>query len=392
MALICRKPRFLFSPRTDPQKFQSFLHHEFAQSRGCEESTLKAVEEQHVLERLRAYAFNSSHFVWLISNFRFLESTTGWIFAVTRKFGVNLIALEPLPSYEFFLDDDFLDAMEELRASLPPGPTAFVAIGSKFASLLNLDGFYNLQIGKEPWVRLGSHEPVGNRGKGVRAARNQAIRAGITVENWKLSDVHRKPELRARVDEIHEHWLTRTSISLEGFLLKTNPWKLMDDRCCFLARNEKGQIEGVLIATPITSLQGWYLEDMWLAENHARGIGELLTLESMRFLNEMGSRYVSLGLIPMTDLNFGMNDSLVQNDRPRVFSIGMWTLAKILKTFYNADGLVLFRKRFNVEYWSSTFVSVRVTKKFWFMKSIQWLQVMVALLVAHRPKFYFNKK
>jgi lysylphosphatidylglycerol synthetase-like protein (DUF2156 family) len=359
--------------------------------KGCEESTLKAVEEQHVLERLRAYAFNSSHFVWLISNFHFLQSTTGWIFAVTRKFGVNLIALEPLPSYQFFLDDEFLDAMEELRAHLPRGPIAFIAIGNKFASLLNTDGFYNLQIGKEPWVKLGDHEPKGNRGKGVRAARNQAIRAGIVVENWKLSDVHRRPELRARVDEIHQHWLTRTRISLEGFLLKTDPWKLMDDRCCFLARNARGKIEGVLISTPVTSVDAWYLEDMWLAENHTRGIGELLTLEAMRYLDARGSRHVSLGLVPMTDVCFAANHASAARDRPRVFSLGMLALAQALKIFYNADGLVLFRKRFNVEYWSSTFISVRVTKKFWFMKSLQWSQVMIALLGAHRPRFYFRK-
>jgi len=326
----------------------------------------------------------------MISDFHFLESTTGWIFAVTQKLGVSLIALEPLPPHPFFLKEDFIVAIEELEAALPRGPIAFISIGPKFANILNERKYYNLQFGREPWIDLSDFEPRGKRGKGVRAARNQALRAGIGVENWKLSDLKRKSELKDQIEAVHRYWKRKSHFSLEGFLLKTDPWKLMDDRYCFLARNQKNEIEGVLIATPIVNSKSWYLEDMWLRRAHARGIGELLTLEAMRELREIGSEKVSLGLVPLTDLNFSSNLPELRSIRPRMFSIGLNLMSGFLKNFYNADGLTLFRKRFNVCAWSPHFISVKMRHSVPLLRSLQWFRVVIALIIAHKPKIYFK--
>lgn len=84
---------------------------------------MKKIEQHRVLERLKIAAFNSSHFVWVISDFHFYESTTGWIFAVARNFGTNLLALDPLPPVELagtnFDWNLCAPALKELESFLP---------------------------------------------------------------------------------------------------------------------------------------------------------------------------------------------------------------------------------------------------------------------------------
>src|SRR5258708_21468937 len=49
------------------------------------------------------------------------------------------------------------------------------------------------------WVQLKDCIPKGNAAKGVRSARNQAIHAGITVEEWKKTDFDQDPEKRTTI-------------------------------------------------------------------------------------------------------------------------------------------------------------------------------------------------
>ena len=46
-----------------------------------------------------------------------------------------------------------------------------------------------LHLGSEPWVKLSEAFPTGNAGKGVRSARNHAIKAGLTSEEWSFEKV-----------------------------------------------------------------------------------------------------------------------------------------------------------------------------------------------------------
>ena len=158
-----------------------------------------------------------------------------------------------------------------------------------------------------------------------------------------------------------------------------------------MAKTSQGEVQGVLIATPVQINRSYYLEDMWLADHHARGMGELLTLEAMRILREKGAERVSLGLIPLVDLSFDTNRIEVESMRPRIFSLGVSVLVKLMKTFYNADGLVLFRKRFNVEEWAPSYLSVKSDKNFYFLRTFQWIQVLIALALAHEPRLYFKR-
>ena len=352
--------------------------------------SLNPIPIEKVLERLRVFAFNSSHFVWMISDFTFYETSNGWIFAISEHFGVNLVALEPLPPNHDFIDQDFLDAVIEIQENLSEGAIAFISIGERFSSLLNKINYYSLQFGNEPWVDLSDFEPKGKRDRGLRAARNQALKAGLQVEMKKLSDVINDPGLKKQVDALHRSWITETFLSLEGFLLKSDPWKLMDDRLCFIAKTPDNIISGVLLASPISLESSWYFEDMWLSPARPKGAGEFLTLEAMGFLHAKGAKRVSLGVIPFNGLGFNHNSESVGFAKPLLFAACLKIFSSLLKIFYNAEGLNLFRKRFRVQVWSPTFMSVRTSPSNKRIRSFQWIQVIIGLMIAHRPRFYFR--
>ena len=218
------------------------------------------------------------------------------------------------------------------------------------------------------------------------------MRLGVGIENRNLNDLYQNPALKKEVEQVERGWHEKSIIDLQGFLLKTNPWKLMNERECFIARNQGGPIEGILIATPVGQTQTWYLEDMWMTEKTTRGTGELLTLEAMRILHEKGAKKVSLGLIPLNSINAEFNMGYHISSKPTLFLNFTVTIVNFLKNFYNADGLTLFRKRFNVVEWKPSYLSIKPQKRLFFSSaSLQWLQVLVAMVIAHKPKFLFTK-
>ena len=169
----------------------------------------------------------------------FLQSTTGWIFAVTEKFNIILVALEPIPPQKNPSTKDFELATRELETHFANKTVAFIAIGAHHASLLNQHGYFNMRVGKDPWVDLQNFEPTGSKGRGVRAARNQALRAGIIVEKWKISELILHPDLKKQVEQVHHRWKQKSLITMDGFLLKSDPWKAIEDRWCFIAKNKQ---------------------------------------------------------------------------------------------------------------------------------------------------------
>lgn len=324
----------------------------------------------------------------MLSDFTFVQSTTGWIFALEKKWGVTLVALEPLPPYPYFLDQDFFQALDELHFSVQ-GALAFVAIGPTFAKLLAQASYSNLQIGKEPWVHLSSFQPTGKKSRGLRAAKKRALLNGIKVEQWNLNDILRKPELKKQVDALHQSWVTNTFVSLQGFLLATDPWKLTHDRICFIAFNPDRKVQGVLIATPLGRQLDWYLEDLWLGSSGV-GVAELLTLEAFQKLKNLGAEKVSLGLIPLTDLGFRSLANHSNAKKPWIFASSIRILSAGVKTFYNAEGMIGFRKRFKIGHWQPAYLSVRTTNVGFYFRSLHWAHVLAAIFLAHKPKFYWQ--
>ncbi len=347
---------------------------------------MQRVTETELYNRLKKQAYNSSHFVWLWSDLTFIQSSNGWIFGVTKELGVNLIALEPLPPMALPENTElsFSIALTEIKSHFHNGIIAFVGIYSEQARALANFGFQSLQIGKEPWVNLLDIKPTGHAGRKVRVGRNQALKSGLRIEEWKLAEVILEPSKLAAMNEVKQLWEDQSFVSLSGFLHGMSFECIPNDRLCFVALTPNDTIDGILIITPIENGKSWYFEDTLTRANSgaSKGIGELLTLSALESLQAAGHREISLGIVPMTSVGiceFG-------EEPPKNFLRLTRFFQSSMKLFYNAEGMELFRKRFKVYKWDKIYLSVLIDPNGSRSKTYQWIKVLAAVTLAYKPK------
>jgi phosphatidylglycerol lysyltransferase len=84
-----------------------------------------------------------------------------------------------------------------------------------------------------------------------------------------------------------------------GFLVDVQPFDFASERRYFVAERE-GAVVGFLAAVPIYARRGWLLEDFLRDPRAPNGTAELLIDAAMRALADEGSRYVTLGLAPLS--------------------------------------------------------------------------------------------
>lgn len=339
--------------------------------------------KSEVLEQLRREATNSSHFVWLTAKLEYYRARNGWTFAYLQRGNVTLFALEPLaPEAPLAYDDArrvaFHDAWTEVCEALRVQTAAFVSVYSPFLPLLAAEGFHALKVGEEPWVNLDDCIPRGNSGKGVRAARNQALRAGITVEEWKGADIASSDEKRATLREILAEWESGRLVEVAGFLNAVDPFAQMDDRRYFVVRSPE-RVEAFLVATPIPGRHSYFLEDLVIRRGAPNGCGELVTLEAMVTLGETGARQASLGVVSLNSLGGDPGDTLAPALRT-----ALKTISRVLRVFYNTGGLEIYRRRFKPHSRTSIYLAVRPGPGR--AEGGAWLATLGALLSAFAPR------
>jgi len=317
---------------------------------------------------LRSFGKNSSHPLWEYAPLQFFETKNGWVIAYRMAFDVAVIALEPLP-----LDGhakSFPEAWKEFVASARPTISAFITVGQDFASHLENMGFETMVVAREPWITLQDWSPSGNRAKGVRAARNQAIRAGVDIEEWNIDDLATDPRKRLTLMQILSQWQKKFLIRLTGFLNFTDPLHAIVGRRWFVARVDHHTV-GYLIATPIAQSDRYFLEDLILSKNAPRGTGELLTCAALESLKRSGVNEVSLGIV-----------SKAEPSRSKSF---FRALAFFFEPLFQPNGVYLFRKRFRPDRWEPMYICVKTydhTKTGVFT----WIRSLAALLSVLDPK------
>ena len=347
------------------------------------------IEKSQVLERLRNDARNSSHFVWLLADLKFFETSNHWVFAYTTKGDVTLFTLEPLipgapANYDQTHFAEFKTAWEEVMQSLRPKVCAFVAIYSQFATLLKSAGFISTKVGQEPWIDLSDCIPRGNSAKGVRSSRNRAIKSGMTVEEWSAADIAKDPKKQGAIRKIFEGWRNKRLFEMGGYLNASDPLAFIEERRYFVAKSPRG-IEGYGIATPIAGRQAYFIEDLVLRENSLSGCSELLTLDILVLLSQGKAKECSLGVVSMTTADGGRNSGL-----PPTLQFILVSVPNYMRKIYNFDGLETFRKRFKPRYWSDIHLAVKKVHR-GDSDTLSWLKVMIAILRAFRPRLHVTR-
>ncbi len=294
-------------------------------------------------EYLSLHATHSNHPVTLLSPHLYFQTEGGSLFPLKRRLDCVLMTCDPMLGNEDL--PQAIKAFDEAHAS---SRVALAAVQGPVAQVLAERGYSVFKLGEEPWVELSDFKPRGNRGKGIRAARNQALRIGCEAGEWTTEAFHAD---RAEIEAVFEEWRGMSFLSMEGGILGTNPFADIPGRRFFWARRE-GRLEAVLVATPIRAGISYYLEDLVYRKDACRGAQELITLASMERLHQDGAKRVSLGLV------------LLRKPERSVLgtsSGGFWLEAARLlsRWFYNAEGQDLFRKRFQIAAWEPAYFAYR---------------------------------
>jgi hypothetical protein len=349
------------------------------------------LSQEEAFERFSRLATHSSHFVWLLSGLRIYETQNQWVFGFIQAGSVTLLALEPLhllDPLDPLGQSEWKIAWDEFNEAVRPEITAFVAVYSPFAAHLEKQGFKTIRIGHEPWMDLKNCIPRGNSGKGVRSARNQALRQGLCVQEVLSQDLDLGSRARAAMEAIYREWKKLRLVELGGFMNACDPFRHKECRRYFVVKNRESVIEGYLIATPIPGIKSYFLEDLIISRNASKGAGELLTLEAMMALQESGVSKASLGVVSVLGLQLKdqTEEKSRSKDLPRAVRWAFIGLPQLARRLYNFEGLQTFRKRFLPEKWQDIHLCVKVSPSEPRSETVAWFLVLLAILRAFQPR------
>jgi phosphatidylglycerol lysyltransferase len=228
---------------------------------------------------------------------------------------------------------------------------AFVPTTARFAREAVKSGLSAVKVGAAPYFNLQTWAPRGDSAKKVRSGVNQAHRAGISVKEVKAVG----EEIKEEVATLCRSWLkTRRAATNLGWLFLLDPFQHAELKRYFAARDERGQLVGFLVASPIWAREGWYLEDVLRLPNTPPGTADLLIVEVLQILAAEGAKVATLGTAPLAD----QGEQVVATDAHPLVERMLHIAASRLERFYNFEGLRRFKSKFAPSWWESEYVLV----------------------------------
>ncbi|PYS21488.1 MAG: hypothetical protein DMF72_17010 [Acidobacteria bacterium] len=224
---------------------------------------------------------------------------------------------------------------------------AFVPTSANFARTVAPRDFAAVKVGAAPYFDLQTWNPRGDSAKKLRAAINQAHRAGVEVE---VSGDEIDEKFRKEAAQLCLSWLeSHRSATTFGWLVALDPFLHSEYKRYFGARVD-GKLIGLLAASPIPTRKGWYLEDVIREPSAPQGTATLLVSEALKTFKEEGAALATLGTSPLaTD---GPDDLPTEH---RVVARALDMASRRFGTFYNFEGLRRFKGKFVPTWWESEY-------------------------------------
>jgi len=232
-------------------------------------------------------------------------------------------------------------------------------------------GFDHIKVGEDNFYDLQTWSARGQKMKHIRANINRAVREGVIVRRCHPDEA--TDDLRARVQQLIETWLTTRGMTALSFLLGIHPFERMEDRRLFLAwQGEK--IVGLLACSPIPARNGWYLEDIIRDDDAPVGVTELLFQETVAALRAEGATCATLGMAALADCD--------PAHQPPAHRLAGWAFATIytrLNTFYHFQSLRFYKEKFGPTQTEETFFT-------WWPRGLRRPRLIFAVARALDPE------
>ncbi|NUS31831.1 MAG: DUF2156 domain-containing protein [Gemmatimonadaceae bacterium] len=242
--------------------------------------------------------------------------------------------------------DRLLDVVREFTdaARVAGRRVCFFGAGERLEQALAPTGRWSATgLGAQP-----SWDPVRwpallRRRKSVRAQLNRARNKSVRVAEWVQVDAQDRAALQRCLGE----WLAGRGLPPLHFLVEPDTLGRLEDRRLFVATRAQ-HVVGFLVASPVPARDGWLIEQIIRGHGAPNGTAELLVDAAMRAVAERGSRYVTLGLSPLS-----RHSSFDDLHTPLWLRLVLRWVRAHARRFYDFDGLDRFKAKFAPEEWEN---------------------------------------
>lgn len=213
----------------------------------------------------------------------------------------------------------------------------------------NLDGdpaYSAVVLGAQPVWHPADWATLIEGHRSLRGQLNRARNKGIGVTEWPVARAHNHPALW----RILREWLSTRGLPPLHFLVEPKTLAHLLDRRVFVAQRKDGPSSdpvpvAFLVLAPIPQRNGWLTEQFVRGHEAPNGSIELLMDTAIRTLATEGAEYVTMGLVPLSQLG------LAQDQSPFWLRLLLRWVRAHGRRFYNFDGLQTFKAKFHPQEW-----------------------------------------
>jgi phosphatidylglycerol lysyltransferase len=200
-------------------------------------------------------------------------------------------------------------------------------------------------LGAQPVWDPREWAAIVQRKASLRAQLHRARNKGVQVSEWLSDRARGAPALR----HVLREWLSTRGLPPLAFLVTPDILDQVDDRRIFVA-DRGGEVVAYLVATPVPARDGWLVEQWPRTERAPNGTTHLLVDAAMRAFADSGSRYATLGLAPLSEL-----DGDATRAQPLWLRATMQWVRAHGRRFYNFRGLEAFKAGLQPLAWEPIF-------------------------------------
>jgi phosphatidylglycerol lysyltransferase len=209
-------------------------------------------------------------------------------------------------------------------------------------SLAKTSDWSRVLLGAQPvWDPKRWPDAVRRRSS-LRAQFNRARNKGLVVAEWPSYVAENHPALRRCLAE----WLEARNLPPLHFMVESETLSELRDRRVFVAERGGREVVAFTILSPVPARDGWLVEQIVRGRAAPNGTAELLLDSAMRAMAADGSRYVTLGLSPLSE-----HTSVDAIRHPPWLRLLLRWVRLHGARFYNFAGLDAFKAKFNPEAW-----------------------------------------
>jgi phosphatidylglycerol lysyltransferase len=297
-------------------------------------------QAQEVLSLLRRHGWNATSFQCLEAGFRYdfqgrdacvpyVDTGRAWVAA-----GAPIASSRRLGQ----VAERFA-----ARAAAHGRRAVFFATEARFSERTR---FRNLLIGEQPVWEPARWDGIVSETPSLRAQLRRAANKGVTVRAVEAAEIAAaEAPLRRSIEGLIGRWMASRPLAPMGFLVDVQPFTFAEERRYFVAERA-GELVGFLAAIPIYARHGWLLEDLLRDPLAPNGTAEALVDAAMRAFAAEKSRYVTLGLAPLSGSVAG--------------PLGL--IRRYAVSLYDFRGLYAFRAKLRPQRWDPIYIAAAGTR------------------------------